>query len=123
MENPGISLTELGEITGENRSTLRYHLSKLEGEGWIKSVKVGNRRHVFLNTPDFNPTTVVKGRKKEIVELLKECGCLTTKQIAERLNLSVKTVHHHLSEMRKIGIVRRDNDGRYGLVTDPSGKA
>lgn len=119
MENPGVSLTELEKITGENRSTLRYHLNKLEHEGWIKTVKVGNSRHILLNTPDFNPTTVVKGRKKEIIKLLKEHGCLTSKQIAERLNLSVKTVHYHLNEMKKIGIVCRDDDGKYGLVTDP----
>ena len=65
MENQGLSLTELEKITGENRSTLRFHLSKLEQDGWIKSVKRGKNRLMFLNTSNINPTAVVKGKKRD----------------------------------------------------------
>jgi len=116
MENQGLSLTELEKITRENRSTLRFHLSKLEQDGWIKSVKHGKNRLIFLNTPNINPTAVVKGRKREIIELLKENDGLTPNQIAERLNLNVKTVYYHLNELRKMGILTRDNEGKYKIT-------
>ncbi len=116
MENQGLSLTELEKITGENRSTLRFHLSKLEQDGWIKSVKRGKNRLIFLNTSNINPTILVKGKKREIVELLKENGGLTLNQIAERLNLNFKTVYYHLNELRKMGILTKDNEGKYKLT-------
>jgi len=115
MENQGLSLTELEKITGENRSTLRFHLSKLEQDGWIKSVKRGKNRLILLNTSNINPTAVVKGRKREIIELLKESGGLTLNQIAERLKLNVKTVYYHLKELRKMGILTRNKEGKYKL--------
>ncbi len=116
MENQGLSLTELEKITGENRSTLRFHLSKLEQDGWIKSVKRGKSRLLFLNTSNINPTAVVNGKKREIIELLKENGGLNSNQIAERLKLNVKTVYYHLKELRKMGILIRDKEGKYKLT-------
>ena len=109
MENQGVSLTELEKITGENRSTLRYHLSKLEGEGWIRTIKVGNSKLVLLNTSELNPE-IVGGRKKDIVELLEKHGRLTAKQIAERLDLNVKTVYYHLRELKERGIVKKEGN-------------
>ena len=116
MKNQGISVTELEVITKENRSTLRYHLSRLEQEGWIKTVKFGKNRLVFLNTDDIDLTGVVKGRKREIVELLKENGGLTSLQIAEELKLNVKTVYHHLKDLTELGVVTKCDDGKYKLV-------
>ena len=116
MKNQGISVAELEAITKENRSTLRYHLSRLEDEGWIKTVKFGKNRLIFLNTDDIDLTGVVKGRKREIVELLKENGGLTPSQIAERLKLNVKTVYHHLNDLMELGIVTKCEDGKYKLV-------
>lgn len=117
MKNQGVSVAELEEITGENRSTLRYHLSRLEQEGWIKTVKFGKNRIIFLNTTDdIDLASVVKGRKRDIVELLKEKGGLTPSQIAERLKLNVKTIHHHLRNLIELGIVTKCENGRYKLL-------
>ncbi len=116
MKNQGISVAELEVMTKENRSTLRYHLSRLEQEGWIKTVKFGKNRIIFLNTDDIDLASVVKGRKRDIVELLKENGGLTPSQIAERLKLNVKTVHHHLRNLIELGIVTKCEDGRYKLL-------
>ncbi len=116
MKNQGISVAELEVMTKENRSTLRYHLSRLEQEGWIKTVKFGKNRIIFLNTDDIDLANVVKGRKKEIVELLKENGGLTPSQIAEKLKLNVKTVYHHLGNLIELGIVTKCENGRYKLT-------
>jgi predicted transcriptional regulator len=116
MKNQGISVAELEAITKENRSTLRYHLSMLEDEGWIKTVKFGKNRLIFLNTGDIDLTGVVKGRKREIVEILKENGDLTSSQIAERLKLNVKTVYYHLNDLMELGIVTKCENGKYKLV-------
>jgi len=60
MENQGLSLTELEKITRENRCTLRFYLSKLEQDGWIKTVKHGKNRPIFLNTSNINLTAIIK---------------------------------------------------------------
>ena len=116
MKNQGISVSELEVITGENRSTLRYHLSRLEQEGWIKTVKFGKNRIVLLNTDGIDLTSIINGRKREIVELLKENGGLTPLQIAERLKLNVKTVHHYLRDLIELGVVTKCEDGKYKLL-------
>lgn len=116
MKNQGISVSELEVITGENRSTLRYHLSRLEQEGWIKTVKFGKNRIVLLNTDGIDLTSIINGRKREIVELLKENGGLTPSMIAERLKLNVKTVYHHLKDLIKLGVVTKCEDGKYKLL-------
>jgi len=115
LENPGVSLTELEEITEENRSTLRYHLNKLEREGWIKTVKHGKNRLIFLDTHNINPIIFFRGRKREIIELLKENGGMTPEQIAEKLDLNVKTVHYYLNVLRRADVLVKGSDGKYRL--------
>ena len=112
MKNPGISLKELEELTKINRSTLRFHLDLLEDEGWIYSIKTGRHRLFFLvnNNDDINPLTLVKSeRKKQIIELLNQNGELTIKEIADKLGISYKTAHRHISQLKSMGIVKVDN--------------
>ena len=112
MENPGISLKELQEITGEDRSTLRYHIDALEKEGWIVSIKAGNNRLLFLVGQ--NKDTALKSRRKrEIVELLERNGSMTAKEIASALNMDLKTVHHHLKELKRVGVIGVDGRRNY----------
>jgi len=111
MRNPGISLKELEELTKMNRSTLRFHLDLLEDEGWVYSVKTGRHRLFFLANNDvINPLTLVKSeRKKQIIELLNQNGELTVKEIADKLGISYKTAHRHISQLKSMGIVKVDN--------------
>ena len=104
MENPGISLKELQKITGENRSTLRYHINLLEEENWIASIKAGNNRLLFLVGQD-KDTALKSRRKREIVELLERNGSMTAKEMASALSMDLKTVHHHLKELKRVGVI------------------
>ncbi len=110
IKNPGISLKELEELTGMNRSTLRFHLKSLEDEGWIHSVQTGKHRSFFLTDgDDVDPLTLVKSeRKKQIIELLNQNGELTIKDIADKLGISYKTAHRHISQLKSMGIVKVD---------------
>lgn len=111
MNNPGISLKELEELTKMNRSTLRFHIDLLEDEGWIYSIRTGKHRLFYLtNSDEINPSTLVKSeRKKQIIELLNQNGELTIKEIADKLEISYKTAHSHISQLRKIGVVTVNN--------------
>ncbi|KUJ92812.1 MAG: hypothetical protein XD40_2006 [Archaeoglobus fulgidus] len=113
-ENPGMSITELERALEMNRSTLRYYLRQLEGEGLVNTVRYGGSRCVFPSDAPFDFSFSLKGRKKDILDLLKENGGMTAKEIAGRLNLSVKTVLYHLSEMEELGIIIKDGK-KYGL--------
>jgi len=116
MQNPGISLKELEELTKMNRSTLRFHLNLLENEGWIYSVQIGKHRLFFLTYDDnINLSTLIKSeRKKQIIELLNQNRELTIKEIANKLGINYKTVHKHISQLRNIGLVCV-NDGKIKL--------
>ncbi|AAM01757.1 V4R domain-containing protein [Methanopyrus kandleri] len=62
--------------------------------------------------------------RREILKLLEERGSMTISDIARELNLSKSTVHHHLQELRKAGLVDVIKEDRetplpkryYGLV-------
>ncbi|WP_456481287.1 metalloregulator ArsR/SmtB family transcription factor [Methanopyrus sp.] len=65
--------------------------------------------------------------RREILKLLEERGPITVSDIARELNLSKSTVHHHLQELRKAGLVDVIKEDRetplpkryYGLVRRP----
>ena len=117
MENPGISIKELQEVTGEDRSTLRYHLRLLEEEGLIVSIKAGNNLLLFLigqNLP--NSVALKSERKKEILEILGG-NEMTAREIAEALGVDLKTVYYHLNELRKAGLIKADR-GSYRVCLE-----
>ncbi|WP_457614983.1 metalloregulator ArsR/SmtB family transcription factor [Methanopyrus sp.] len=65
--------------------------------------------------------------RREILKLLEERGSMTISDIARELNLSKSTVHHHLQELRKAGLVDVIKEAHetplpkryYGLVRKP----
>ncbi|WP_457620304.1 V4R domain-containing protein [Methanopyrus sp.] len=65
--------------------------------------------------------------RRRILKLLEELGPMTISDIARELNLSKSTVHHHLQELRKAGlvdVVKEDYETPlpkryYGLVKKP----
>ncbi len=101
--NPGISIAELENITGINRSTLRFHLSVLEKEGLIWSLKAGKYRIFF---PAGKYSHCIKSeRKMKIIELLSQNESLTVKDIAEILGVSYYTAYRHVRELERAGFV------------------
>jgi len=105
--NQGTSITQLQNELGINRSTLKYHLSILEREGLISTIKVGNKRLIFAGEPEDKALLSVKTseRKKQILDFLYETDGLKLKEISEKMNLNFKLLYYHIKELEKLGLV------------------
>jgi len=55
--------------------------------------------------------------KRRIIELLKRCGELTQREIAKELGRSDSTIHHHLKELERDGVIIKGKKG-YKLRED-----
>ena len=108
MKNPGISLKELEDITGMNRSTLRFHIDFLEKEGWVRSVRVGKHRLLFANGQDVH-VDIKSERKRRIIELLSGRDGLSIKELANLLGVSYHTAYRHVMDLKEWGIVAVEN--------------
>ena len=70
------------------------------------------RRGLDLKDDDYKPKQILTKREKEVFELL--VMNLSTKEIANALNISEKTVRNHISNaMQKLGV-----KGRAGAVVE-----
>ena len=108
MKNPGISLKELEEVTGMNRSTLRFHIDFLEKEGWVRSVRVGKHKLLFANGQDVH-VDIKSERKRRIIELLSGRDGLSIKELANLLGVSYHTAYRHVMDLKEWGIVAVEN--------------
>ncbi|MFO7967924.1 MAG: helix-turn-helix domain-containing protein [Archaeoglobaceae archaeon] len=114
--SPGASIKELEDALDVNRSTLRYHLRILEMRGLVFSRTVGKERLLFqepLPDSEVNRIAALKSEtRKKILELLTDNGELSTKDIAQELGLSPKTVHHHLHILQKCDAIKLTREGQ-----------
>ncbi len=108
MKNPGISFKELEEVTGMNRSTLRFHVDSLEREGWIRSIRIGKHKLLFANGQDVR-IDVKSDRKRRIIELLSRKDNLSIKELADLLGVSYHTAYRHVTDLKDLGIVAIEN--------------
>ncbi len=109
VERPGISIKDLEELTGINRSTLRYHLDVLENEGLMISMR-GRERLLFpkdyFSEQELGMLAALRSEaRRKIMELIAQNGGMSARQIANVLNLNLKTVHHHLNSLGAAGVV------------------
>ena len=106
-KNQGLSIAQLQNEIGINRSTLKYHLSILEREGLISTVKVGNKRLIFAGKPPDKVILAVKSseRKSQIIDLLSEADGLKLREISEKMKINFKLLHYHIKELEKLGLV------------------
>jgi len=114
-EKPGISIKDLEELTGINRSTLRYHLDVLEGEELLVSMKTGTERLLFpkdyFSEQELMMLTALRSEpKRKILELIAQNESMTPKQMADAMGLNLKTVHYHLNSLKNLGVVEVRDD-------------
>lgn len=104
-ECPGITITQLQKLTNMNRNTLRYHLSFLEKENLIYSIKVGSRKLLFSTDKHATQHLLLSDKKKQIIEILSKSNGISIRQLSEMLNISQKTVYYHIKNLKELGIV------------------
>jgi hypothetical protein len=98
-------LSVLGRETEHNEFELEFDLNK--HFGW----------RVLAEGAEAGLTTV----RREIVELLKQMGPLTAKDVAEHLEKQRATVRKQLRSLAENGTLRQDEDGKYFVAAAKQG--
>lgn len=110
-ENPGVSFTELKEITGLANGVLQYHIRRSDS---IEKKKGAILEKGFCDNCDLRGLCAKKclltelrdDRKTRILELKQKDHSQT--EIASELGLDESTVSYHVSRLRGLGLIGDD---------------
>ena len=130
-DHPGIASAEIARITGINRGTIRYHLSRLREAGQISVVHLEGGMGCFRNG-DYDKTEkavclhLQNGTRRQIFALLLEKPGIAQSEIAEIVGISRSTAAWHLRRLAADGLVEANRDGRavcYALTSEALGSS
>lgn len=110
-EHPGEYYREIKRGLSMPGGTLRHHLKTLEGASMIRSRRNGKYLFYFPYSMGSMPM-VLTPAQKELVKLIGDRPGCTAPELAERCGKTRRAVHHHLSEMSDLGIVRPEASGK-----------
>lgn len=116
-DHPGIAPAEIARITGINRGTTRYHLSRLREADLVSALYRDDRVGYFRNGDYDTAEKVVclhlqNGTRRQIFAHLLEKSGITQSEIAEIVGISRSTVAWHLQRLAADGLVEANRDGR-----------
>jgi uncharacterized repeat protein (TIGR01451 family) len=110
-ENPGEHFNSIKSELNLRNGTLSHHLSVLERENIVKSVKDGKYRRFFpvgmMLSDKAYPTTI----EKRILDAIREKPGIIQKNIAIQLGLCQSTVNYHISKLKKLERIRTEKNG------------
>lgn len=110
--HPGIHLRELRRCIGCAMGTLQYHLSLLEDEGIIKSIRVGNTRHFFpdgFSSKNQILRLTALARNPIIHSIVNECTStnpVTRAELSRLLGIDVSIVSYYVSHLLNFEVLR-----------------
>ncbi|UCH89503.1 MAG: winged helix-turn-helix transcriptional regulator [Thermoplasmata archaeon] len=102
--HPGEHLGGLSVQLAINEGTLRHHLRNLENTGQIKVKRDGKYKYFY--PLDYNDSLMLTPVQKEIVEIVRQNGGVTTQDVADRLGKERQTIVYHMSNLTEKGILR-----------------
>ena len=110
-ENPGITQPEFKNLTGVNRSSLRYHLKILIREEKIISIKIYKKRHYFENhnggvsEAHLSKLILNCSTTKDIFGYIYNNPGCTQKDLADYTKLSYSTISWHIERLSSGNLV------------------
>lgn len=110
--NPGEHLRQLATSTSLPTGTLIHHLTTLEREEYVKSIRDGvfKRFYPFGSHLDATSSRLGQPQKKVLAQLELEPGISPT-ELAKALDMSRQRIHYHLRNLVSDGLVRLERDG------------
>lgn len=117
-DNPGIIAAEIGELTGINIGTTRYHLYILEKSRKIFHVKKGGKVYYFRNDGSFTENRIADiivarhENRRLILKIVQERPGISNKHISDAIGIDKSTVHWHVKCLCDAGALRVEYDGR-----------
>lgn len=119
LMNPGIDIPALGDLTGINLHTLRYHIAFLVRMQKITSVERGGGYHFFENHGRYAPADQQQilyhqyPTTNSIITLVKENPGVTRGEIADCLGLAGPSVTRWMQRLIAEGMVSEVHEGRF----------
>jgi len=112
--SPGTYLAELGEETGVEMGTVRYHLRILEFENLVSQETIRGHRRYFPAGTDWAELEAARNddATAAILAALQRDGPDSVSGLAETLDRDPSTVSHHLDRLADDGVIERERDGR-----------
>ena len=110
--NPGVHLRELHRTIGCAMGALQYHLTNLENDGEIVSLRAGNVRHIFppgYSTEERVLLLTALARNPTVGSILTECmknGQTTQAEISRDLDVDKSLISYYTSTLLKADILR-----------------
>jgi len=105
--HPGVSFKHLKKMMELENGTLRHHLSTLEREHYIKSIKDGKKRRFYLNGRKVNP---LSRTQQHILHYIRRNPNISQSEIAHLMNVSRQNVNYHIKKMEKQHILKIKQD-------------
>lgn len=122
--SPGVSLSELADGIDRHRSTVEYHVRRLDEAGLIEKVVTTSGAVCF---PAEHPLAdhadvLAKGQAREMIAAVRQTPGGTLTSYADRLDVSKGYVSRLAKDLEAAGLIERHREGRR-LLIEPGPRA
>lgn len=118
---PGISLKELSELSGVHGGVLAHHMATLEREGLVRRQRVG-LRVTFHAAAAGAVARQVPALQARLLALARSGG-ITQSEAARRLGVTRQALHYHVNQLRRVGLLELEREGRSADLRVPPAAA
>ncbi len=118
LQEPGISLQDLGQATGLSRTAVVHHLRLLEQQHLVISRRVGRSRHYYENGGRYGHdqkeayAILRNDRSKAVAEFIRSHPGTMQKSLCEALSIPPSIAHWHVRRLSEGGLVETIRQGR-----------
>ena len=118
LQEPGISLQDLGQATGLSRTAVVHHLRLLEQQHLVVSRRVGRSRHYYENGGRYGHdqkeayAILRNDRSKAVAKFISAHPGTMQKSLCEALSIPPSIAHWHVRRLQEGGLVESIRQGR-----------
>lgn len=119
INNPGLELKSLADLSGLNEHTLKYHVDQIVDAGLVSVCQAGNNNHYFENhgTYSIEEQQLMsrfhhRGPGK-ILSAVQDNPGVSRGELASILGISGPVVSRSMQQLIKEGLIRQETDGKY----------
>lgn len=109
--NPGDHFAAMREALRLKNGTLAYHLTVLEKERIVKSIRDGKFRRIFPSGMKISETSFPSRIEEMILEIIGGTPGITLKDIASLLGVSSPTASYHIRKLKEMNLIRTERKG------------
>ncbi len=110
--NPGEHLRQLAASTSLPTGTLIHHLTTLEREEYVKSIRDGVFKRFYPYGSHLDATANKLGQpQRDVLAHLKQEPGASPAQLAKALDMSRQRIHYHLRNLVAEGLIKLERDG------------